>query len=206
MRSFQFLSAVLLAGLVFTSCQKDDQVLPEEERQNTALKQRDLPVEQTIQFTSWQDILVAPPECPITTKSYVEDHDDAKPSKIAGCLGEFGFDGSGAGFLEGFDRYYIETSVKYDAASRMFYGMVNIDFASHNSALRLRIEGPGHTYTQGEDGTVIEIPVTYYAGSGIFEQVEFHGVLKIMHADEIFDAQTTEYHATLLIDGEFTPY
>jgi hypothetical protein len=50
------------------------------------------------------------------------------------------------------------------------------------------------------------MPVTYYAGSGIFEQVEFSGVLKIMHADEIFDAQTTEYYATLLIDGEFTTY
>lgn len=206
MRSFQFLSAVLLAGLVFTSCQKEDQVLPEKVKQNKALKQRDLPVEETIQFISWQDLLIAPPECPFTAKSFAGEHDDTPPSRVAGCMGEYGFEGTGTGYLEGFDRFYIQTSLKYDAASQMYTGIIDFDFASYNSNLRLRIQGPGKTYQHVEDGAMIEIPVTYYAGSGIFEEFDFEGVLKIMHADEIFDAQNTDYHATLLVDGEFITY
>jgi hypothetical protein len=121
-------------------------------------------------------------------------------------MGEFGFEGTGTGFLEGFDRYYVQTALRYDAANQRFNGMIDIEFASFNSSLELKIEGPGQQYRTDENESVVQIPTRFYAGTGEFEQIEFEGVLKIIHADEIFDAQNTDYYATLLIEGEFITY
>jgi len=201
MKTIQFLFAASLTTLLLTSCTQDlivDQDLSPESQTNT----RDLPVQQVIQFVSWQDVAIDRPDCPITTKEYVEQNGDDKPAFEAGCMGPFGFEGQGTGYIEEFDRFYVKTSIKFDAVTHSFSGLLHFDFASSESVLMLKIEGPGQSSPSVENGLEIHVPVRYYGGSGIFEHIDFQGMLKIMHADDIFDAQNTEYQATLLVEGE----
>ena len=201
MRTHLNFFAFITAAMCLASCGKDA-LVNTDLKPDTQVLQRDLDVEQTLVFTSWQDLVIAPPDCPDRINPLAAQNSDAKPIGEMGCMGTYGFTGYGQGYVEGLDRFFVNSHLKYDPESKSFNGMIAYEFASSESTLRLKIEGPAEGRTNTENGMTLMVPVRFYSGSGMFEYMEFEGVLKIIEADEIFNARSTDYKATLLVEGE----
>ena len=151
MRTQKYFFAIITAAICFASCSEDG-IIQSEIKPDKQVLQRDLDVEQTLEFTSWQDLVIAAPECPVTIGPVGTTHSDDSPKGDLGCMGTYGFTGKGQGYVEGLDRFFVESQMTYNPQTHAFTGLISFDFASTASTLQLRIEGPAegrHDTDQG---------------------------------------------------------
>ena len=154
---------------------------------------------QVIQFISWQQLEIQQPPCPLEHSTLGGEGSDENV-RSEQCFGNYGFSGAGQGYIEGLDRFLVRSLLNFQPQPYEVTGRIQFDFPGTGDILVLQASGEPQRITTG-DGSAILVPVSYFDGTGSFDQADFDGMLTINDADKIFDADRADYHATILIDG-----
>ena len=194
------LIAIAALSFLFTSCSEDglvdSNVAPDQSHRTASTSSS-----QSIAIISWQSLDIQQPQCPIFSAYSTEGEADNEAD--LNCLGEYGFNGQGAGYIEGLDRFTVTTGLKFDPMTNTVVGTLNFDFPGLGAELTLRTNGAVNRSGDylSRDGVTLTIPVEYESGTGIFSESSFEGDLSLMHAEQIFDNEKHTYDATIVIDG-----